>query len=471
MTQQTLVWFRNDLRVHDNPALYSACQESQVIAVYLTFSEQWQTHNESNNKLWFAMQNLQELEQNLKALNIPLIVLKADSFDKASGMLLKLAKQLSCTGISWNDKYGLNEELRDTEVERAFADSGLNCRRHNDQTLFRPGTVRNGKGEYFKVFTPFKKALYRQLQIEQLNCSPAPDKQEVVTEKLPKSVNYIDLYQPLSEQVKELWSVGEDAAHERLTDFIEEKSEDYKNFRDFPDRPYTSTISPYLATGVLSVRQCFHAACMANQGELDTGNDGLQCWMSELIWREFYRHILHGFPRLSKHRAFVEHTEKLPWSNNESNFQAWCEGRTGYPLVDAAMKQLLATGWMHNRLRMVSAMFLTKNLMIDWRKGEAFFMQHLIDGDFASNNGGWQWSASTGTDAAPYFRMFNPVNQSEKFDPKGSFIRKWLPELVSLNDKQIHAPWQHNFDINYPEPVVDHAESRKEVLAAFKALK
>ena len=471
MRQPTLVWFRNDLRVSDNPALYHSSEQSQVIAVYLTFKAQWQEHNDSDNKLWFAMQNLHELELKLKALNIPLVVLHADSFNQSASTLLKLSEQLGCTGISWNDEYGLNEESRDALVEKSFRDSGLDCQRHNDQTLFRPGSVRNGKGDYFKVFTPFRKALYRQLQPEQLNCLPAPARQKPLSTKLPKSVSYNDLYRPLSEQVPDLWQPGEEAAHHQLGLFINEKSEDYKANRDLPDQPYTSTVSPYLATGVLSVRQCFYAVWMANQGELDTGSDGLQCWMSELIWREFYRHILHGFPRLSMNRAFIEQTEKLPWCNDTSNFKAWCEGKTGYPIVDAAMKQLLATGWMHNRLRMITAMFLTKNLMIDWRQGEAFFMQHLIDGDFASNNGGWQWSASTGTDAAPYFRMFNPVNQSEKFDPEGSFIRKWLPELSDLSSKQIHAPWQHELDINYPKPIVDHGASRQRVLAAFKALK
>ncbi|ERI52767.1 hypothetical protein N878_17765, partial [Pseudomonas sp. EGD-AK9] len=214
-------------------------------------------------------------------------------------------------------------------------------------------------------------------------------------------------------------------------------------------------------------------ALRANRGEFDSGNPGAVTWINELLWREFYKHILVGYPRVSMHRAFRQETEALPWRDAPDELAAWQQGRTGLPIVDAAMRQLRATGWMHNRLRMIVAMFLTKNLLIDWREGERFFMRQLIDGDLAANNGGWQWSASTGTDAAPYFRIFNPISQSQKFDPDGHFIRHWVPELAGLNKRDIHDPAALGgllAPAGYPRPIVDLARSRERALAAFKHL-
>ena len=240
--------------------------------------------------------------------------------------------------------------------------------------------------------------------------------------------------------------------------------------RDRPDLDATSRLSAYLAAGVLSPRQCLHAALRVNQGEFDGGNPGAVSWINELLWREFYKHILVCYPRVSRHRAFRPETESVRWRNDPKGLAAWKEGRTGIPLVDAAMRQLLATGWMHNRLRMVSAMFLTKNLLIDWREGERWFMQHLIDGDLAANNGGWQWSASTGTDAAPYFRVFSPVRQSHRFAPKGRFIARYVPELATADDKTIHEPWkQPLMTPDYPTTIVAHQGVKQRVESAFRA--
>jgi deoxyribodipyrimidine photo-lyase len=232
-------------------------------------------------------------------------------------------------------------------------------------------------------------------------------------------------------------------------------------------------LSAYLAAGVISVRQCLHAVLSRNHGELDSGNPGAVVWINELLWREFYKHILVGFPRVSMGRAFRRDTEALPWRHAPDELAAWQQGRTGYPIVDAAMRQLLATGWMHNRLRMVAAMFLSKNLLIDWREGERWFMRHLIDGDLAANNGGWQWSASTGTDSVPYFRLFNPHSQSRRFDPEGRFLRQWLPELDALSDRQIHDPSSAGalfLPAGYPPPIVDLGMSRARALDAFRNL-
>tara|TARA_B000000565_G_scaffold115275_1_gene86871 strand:- start:422 stop:1117 length:696 start_codon:yes stop_codon:yes gene_type:complete len=231
-------------------------------------------------------------------------------------------------------------------------------------------------------------------------------------------------------------------------------------------------MSPYLAIGAISNRRCLLEALKLNNFELQTGNKGVCKWIDEIIWREFYKNIMHSFPRVSMNKPFNMSTTSIQWRHNEVEIKAWKDGKTGFPLIDAAMLQLKYEGWMHNRLRMVVAMFFTKNLLHDWRIGEAFFMENLIDGDFASNNGGWQWSASTGTDAAPYFRIFNPVTQSQNFDPSGEFIKKYLPQLASLNNKEIHLPSPENlFEIDYPDQIVDLKSSRLRAIELFKANK
>jgi deoxyribodipyrimidine photo-lyase len=284
---------------------------------------------------------------------------------------------------------------------------------------------------------------------------------------------HIEGFDKPARTLSEHWPAGEDEAQARLARFLDETVKDYGYLRDLPAKPGTSQLSAYLAAGVISPRQCLHAALASNRGEFDSGSSGVQTWINELLWREFYKHILTGYPQVSRHRAFRAQTEALPWRDAPDDFQAWQEGRTGFPIIDAAMRQLLHTGWMHNRLRMIVAMFLSKNLLIDWRLGERHFMRHLIDGDLAANNGGWQWSASTGTDAVPYFRIFNPVSQSQRFDPEGRFIRHWLPELRGLDEKSIHQPVK-SADLfannSYHSPIVDLSSSRQRALEAFKGL-
>jgi deoxyribodipyrimidine photo-lyase len=266
-----------------------------------------------------------------------------------------------------------------------------------------------------------------------------------------------------------LWPAGESVAQAQLSRFIDERLGDYQAQRDFPNAQGTSGLSVALSAGTLAPLSAWQAArqCLTDASL----RAGAECGIGELAWRDFYRQIMYHFPYLAQGRAFRPETEWLPWRHDEALFSAWCRGQTGYPLVDAAMRQLVQTGWMHNRLRMVTAMFLTKHLFIDWRKGERFFMQHLVDGDFAANNGGWQWSASTGTDAAPYFRVFNPVRQSQRFDPDGRFIKRFVPELSALDAKQVHEPWkQPLLAPDYPAPIVPHAGVKQRVEAAFRAL-
>ena len=471
--KRQLVWLRSDLRVSDNKALYNASLEGPVVCVFLLCPEQWQEHGDGANKLCFFLKHLKHLESDLLKLNIPVIVRPAGWFADCPDELLNLARELDCQGIWFNDQYGLNELDRDNRVDHLFQQQGLLCHRFTDQVLFQPGSLLNGKGEYFKVFTPFKKHLYKQLNPNSIQPLPQPAKQPQQKVKIDSDSTYAELYTPTATNIEINWPVGEQTAQKRLQSFIHGRAEQYEQHRDYPSLDGTSSLSPWLNVGAISIRQCFYDALMANDGELDTGNPGLVCWMSELVWREFYKHILNGFPRLSMGRAFKEETDQLPWIENNEHYEAWKAGRTGIPIVDAAMKQLVQTGWMHNRLRMVTAMFLSKNLMLDWRLGERFFMEHLIDGDLGTNNGGWQWSSSTGTDAAPYFRMFNPESQSRKFDESGAFIRQWLPGLSGLDNESIHAPFAKNEirDLDYPKPVVDLKASRERVLAAFKSLK
>jgi deoxyribodipyrimidine photo-lyase len=275
-------------------------------------------------------------------------------------------------------------------------------------------------------------------------------------------------YAPASDAIRALWPAGESAAGARLDAFADGVIDAYRDERDFPSLPATSCLSPYLAAGVLSAGQALRAALAANQGELESGKAGAATWINELLWREFYQHLLAACPALSMHQPMKPETAAVPWRDAPDDLRAWQQGRTGLPIVDAAMRQLLALGWMHNRLRMVTAMFLTKNLLIDWRLGEAWFMAHLVDGDLAANNGGWQWSASTGADSVPYFRVFNPLSQSRKFDPRGVFLREWLPELAHLDDNAIHDPSpMERAAAGYPAPIVDLPQSRLRALEAF----
>ncbi|MBY0309284.1 MAG: hypothetical protein K2Q09_11125, partial [Phycisphaerales bacterium] len=270
------------------------------------------------------------------------------------------------------------------------------------------------------------------------------------------------------------WPAGESAAERRLDAFCSSRLTGYRAERDAPALDATSVLSPYLAVGAISPRRCIAAAAGRNGGGLDSGDPGAAAWISEVIWREFYRHIVVHFPRVSMGRAFKPATDRLQWSRDERLLAAWAGGRTGFPIVDAGMRQLAATGWMHNRVRMIVAMFLSKDLFLDWRLGERHFMLNLVDGDLAQNNGGWQWSASTGTDAAPYFRVYNPVSQSRAHDPKGVYIRRWVPELRDLPDEHLHdpslLPALLRTPLDYPMPVIDRSTTRARVTAAFKAL-
>lgn len=459
------MWFRSDLRVYDNPALFEAMSAGPTLAVYVITEGQWQKHGISPAKRALILRQLKCLHKELQKLNVPLLILACDTFKQLPEELGQLLERLEIDSLFYNHEYEVNERACAHKVEQLFQDRGLSVRAFHDACLIPPGTIRNKQGEPYKVFSAFKRAVFEVHDSRARDIYNRPDAQRSI--KFTSDINALKVDNFLAQ----LWPAGEDEAHDRLNHFMDRAIKQYKKLRDFPAADATSEISPYLAVGALSTTQCMQAALSLNSGSLSEGNEGIACWINEIIWREFYRHLLVDFPDVCRHKAFKPETERLPWKHDDKLFSAWKDGLTGYPLVDAAMRQLNETGWMHNRLRMVTAMFLTKHLFIDWRLGEAYFMSKLVDGDLASNNGGWQWSASTGVDAVPYFRIFNPVTQSQRFDPDGEFIRRFLPELSHLDNKSIHMPTEKQARAaGYPLPMVEHARAVAQTKYWFKSL-
>lgn len=464
-----LMWFRNDLRVADNPALFHACSDGDpVTALYIITPTQWQQHDMAAIRVDFILRTLQALSTDLAELNIPLCILTVADFAAVPNALLTFCQQHKINGVFWNQEYEWNERQRDHACTVQLDQAGLALGIFEDQCLIAPHRIKTGTGAWYKVFTPFKKNWQSQLDQHPPELYPIPDPcplHGLPTAAIPTHVAGFD---PIDATRQALWPAGSTVALDRLEQFIEHGLWQYNSRRNRPDlEDGTSRLSAYLAVGALGNRQCYVAA----QRHLSTQGDHSEAaqWISELCWRDFYRHVLVGFPQVSRGQAFDAKTDaKIAWSYHVSHFQAWKDGKTGIPIVDAAMRALKAEGFMHNRLRMVTAMFLTKNLLIDWRWGEQYFCQQLIDGDLASNNGGWQWSASVGTDAAPYFRVMNAMTQGQTHDPQGDYIRRWVPELSHLGPESIHQPRVLACTRQYVPPMVDLKLSRAQAIAAFQ---
>lgn len=474
---RTLVWFRTDLRLDDHPALHAGAHESDdgVVAVFVICPGQWRTHDLADIRIDLVRRTLGVLSRDLAERNIALRIVTAEDYAKVPGALLAVAREHDCDRLRFNVSYEVNERRRDDRVVAAFEADARSVSTHHDQCIARPGTVRTGTDTFYAVFTPFKRNLLGRLRDEGLPARvPRPRQAEAMVGTPDPVPETIAGFTAPPDDMRERWPAGEAEASRRLRSFAAERADGYADARDLAADDATSRLSPYLAIGSISVRACLEVAADANDGQLMTGSPGLSTWISELVWRDFYRHVMIGWPRVSMHRPFKPDTDRIQWKDDDEGFAAWCEGRTGYPIVDAGMRQLRREGWMHNRLRMITAMFLTKDLFIDWRRGEEHFMRHLVDGDLASNNGGWQWSASTGTDAQPYFRIFNPITQGQRFDPEGQYVRRHVPELQELAGKSVHEPWRHGGLFGgggYPARIVDHAAARDHALAAFKALR
>jgi deoxyribodipyrimidine photo-lyase len=441
----TLVWFRNDLRVADHPALHDACtaEEGPVIGVYLVSVRQHEVHGEGERRLSFVRESLTHLRESLTALNIPLWVAAAPAFADAPEALMEIARRTGARSLYFNAEYPLNEVRRDRAVAEACAASGIDCQIRHGDVLMPPGSVLKDDGEPYSVYTPFRRRWQSQCSPQQREPLPEPARRSDPRIEVPAPDALSLLPDPVEDPD---WPAGEAEANVRLDGFLESRIQRYSEDRDYPGRRATSRLSPYLSVGALSVRTAYHRA--------EAAGEAAESWLNELIWREFYRHVIYLNPHVSRGHSFRREYDALPWRHDPEALAAWQAGETGYPLVDAGMRQLKETGFMHNRLRMLTAMFLTKHLLIHWREGELHFSRHLRDADFASNNGGWQWSASTGTDAAPYFRIFNPESQAKKFDAKSEFIRRYVPELGTDA---------------YPDPIVDHSQARERALHFFKA--
>lgn len=470
MQKLNLVWLRNDLRCLDNAALDSAVEQADnsgaaVLVMFIATADTWALHDMAPIKQDLIRRRVQQLGTELSALHIPLLAIEGGSYQQIPPLFAQLCQQFSLN-VFVQTEYELREQQRDKAVEQVVLDHNGQFIRFDTQCIMPPGSIRTQQGDIYKVFTPFKRTWLARLQQLGVHCYGRPKPQAQPALALP-------LFTPMhcGDNSSVAWPVAEADVLELMRAFCREKVQDYHKARDFPAIDGTSKLSAYLALGVVSPAQCVARLQLEAADSWQQDKCGAEVWLSELIWREFYKHILVAYPNLIKHQPFQADTAAIRWRNNKQLFQAWCDGKTGYPIVDAAMRQLNQTGWMHNRLRMISASFLVKDLHIDWRWGERYFMSKLIDGDFAANNGGWQWAASTGTDAAPYFRIFNPVSQSEKFDPQGDFIRLYVPELNKLHGKAIHWPHKTGSVNGYPQPVVDHAIARKQTLALFAEVK
>lgn len=464
------VWFRHDLRVADNKALSSAlANQAPTIAVYIISESQWQQHHKSTIQIDLIKRRLIELKKELSELNIPLLILSCPWFKDIHLSLKPVFNDLNVSHLFANKEYEANELDRDHKLTDLLPN--IHCTFYDDKCTITPGKILNKTQQPYKVFTPFKKAwreyFYQHFPtIEKVTASV-----QLSTPQLNSLLRYSenDFTNSMSNESK-AWCVSNKAILNNMRQFCREKSQHYHEQRDYPAIEGTSQVSPYLAIGAISAKQCIMRLHLEANNQLTQGQE---IWLDEIIWREFYTHLLHFYPLLSKNQAFLSFDKYIQWNNDRNKFDQWCKGETGFPIVDAAMKQLNNTGWMHNRLRMITASFLVKDLHIDWRWGEQYFMSKLIDGDFASNNGGWQWCASVGCDSTPYFRIFNPTTQSERFDNNGTFIKYWLPELTILTGKLLHQPNSKPLltPDNYVEPIIEHAVQRLKTLEIYKNAK
>ena len=469
-----IYWFRRDLRLADNPALTAACESgSEVIPLCILDPDE----PIGGASLWWLHESLAQLSAACKARGVPLILRRG----KPSDVLKKLIKETGAKSVFWNRCYEPQAIARDKALKAELTDAGIDVQSFNASLLAEPWTLKNKSGEPYKVFTPFWRALAALAPFGMP--LPSPKAIKPFGKKLASDTLSDWQLQPTAPDwaggLRAAWKPGERAAIMRLADFLDVDVANYATARDMIDGEGTSNLAPYLHWGEISSRQIWAVSSMRADAEPKSAA-GIAAFQRQLGWREFSIHLLFHWPDLV-HAAWKQEYESFPWVDDDAQFRAWTKGKTGYPIVDAAMRALWATGTMHNRARMIVASFLIKHLLIDWRKGADWFEDTLVDADLANNRAGWQWVAGSGADAAPYFRIFNPVIQGEKFDPDGTFVRRWVPELAGLDVRYIHKPWLAPSGVlgegavvlgeTYPHPIVDHDKARARALAAYEEIK
>ncbi len=477
-----IVWFREDLRLEDNPAFFTACQKAKhIIPVYI-FDDQnsgrWPLGAASR---WWLERSLTSLAQQLKRHGNELLFFKGDALE----VLSKIAARSNAAAVYWNRLYGPAQIERDKKVKSTLRQSGIDAVSLKGNVLIEPWKVLNKSDQPYKVFTPYWNRVKQLLVNQPPSIYPLLDAIPSAPKKLPDSmtIKSLKLYTgdvDWARDFPDYWQPGVGGAKNLKNTFIDAAIDNYSNQRDLPDVDGTSRLSPHLHFGELSVNQLWFDIWQSLQSESQATQQQLWSYLRQLVWRDFSQYLLFHFKQIDEQPFRPEFTE-FPWQHDQQSLQLWQQGKTGYPLVDAGMRQLWRAGWMHNRVRMVCASFLTKHLLIHWHHGANWFWDTLVDADLANNSCGWQWVAGCGADAAPYFRIFNPITQSKKFDAKGNYIRRWVPELAGLDTKYIHEPWlateakgkQTGLELNqnYPHIIIEHSFARQRALQAYAQMR
>jgi deoxyribodipyrimidine photo-lyase len=463
MTQPTIIWFRQDLRLADNAALTAACAQGPILPVYILDEQSEGLRPWGGASTWWLHESLAKLNAQL-----PLILRRGP----ADRILSELIAETKASAVFFTRDYAPWSTALEHRVKLAVESQGATCQRYGGFLLHEPETIRNLSGEPYKVYTPFSRACFALGE-------PRPAKPVPKIERWSGNVSSDNLTDwhlqsttpNWAKAFPEHWQPGEAGARQRLNDFIADGLNRYADGRDRPDQPNTSRLSAHLHWGEISPIQCWHTVRQASAAAGGTLDRSAEKFLKEVLWREFSYHLLHHWPKLGTEPFKPEYVD-FPWADDPEGLEKWQRGLTGYPIVDAGMRELWATGTMHNRVRMIAASFLIKDLLVPWQQGEAWFWDTLCDADVASNAASWQWVAGCGADAAPYFRIFNPVLQGEKFDPDGTYVRRWVPEIATLSNEFVHRPWDAAVPPgNYPRRIVDHAMARDRALAALKLVK
>ena len=467
-----IFWFRQDLRLSDNPAFLQACENyDSLLPIYIDDNDELPRKLGEASRVWLH-HSLLSLKQSLQQRGSDLIVFKGP----AKQIIERLSTQLNADAVLWNRCYEPQAIQRDSAIKADLKKHDIEAISQNASLFYEPWQILKKDQTPYRVFTPYWKMVYQQ-GLNQVPCS-SPQNIPPLPADTPASSNISGLQlvpaKSWPEKMLSFWKIGEEAAQANLSEFLARSgAEDYKDKRDLPAVIGTSRLSPHLHFGEISPKLIIWQTLQERPAsEMDQGTE---TFVKEVVWREFAHYIMYHFPDTQEQAMFAQFNA-FPWREDIATpLKQWQQGQTGFPIIDAGMRELWATGWMHNRVRMIVASFLTKNLLISWKDGEAWFRDTLVDADFASNAMGWQWASGCGADAAPYFRIFNPVRQSEKFDGKASYIRHWVPELTELTDKEIHEPWllpeARRGAINYPEPMVDLSASRQRALDAYAQIK